>query len=185
MSFMAAFGAHVALLRGINVGGRNKLPMKTLVAIFEELGCRDVRTWIQSGNVIFRAPRTLVARLAADAERALHDAAGLSVPVVLRTAAQLGRAVERNPFLAEGADPAHLHVGFLAARPAAARVARMEPDRSPPDRFRVIGGEVYLHCPRGLARTKLTSAFFDSRLGTTITVRNWKTTLRLAQMAAE
>src|SRR5262245_9315094 len=96
-------GAHVALLRGINVGGRKLLPMKDLARLFEGTGCRDVSTYIQSGNVIFRAGAPLLAKLPATLERAIADRFGLRVPVVIRSAAELQRLARDNPFLTAGA----------------------------------------------------------------------------------
>lgn len=174
---------HVALLRGINVGGKNKLPMAALVELCEAAGCRDVRTYIQSGNVVFRAPARLRARLAAELRAELERRHGLVVPVLLRDAQALARLLERNPFLRPGADSAALHVVFLADAPSARARAALDPRRSPPDEFVVDGSEVFLRCPNGMARTKLTNAWFDAQLATTSTVRNWQTVLRLAEMA--
>jgi len=176
---------HVALLRGINVGGKHPVPMPELAALFAGAGCGDVRTYIQSGNVIFRADAALAARLPALAAEAIRERFGFPVPVVLRRADELAAAAAANPFLAEGAEPKALHVAFLADAPAPAAVAGLEPDRSPPDRFLVVGREVYLHCPNGVARTRLTTAWLDSRLATVSTLRNWRTVLTLARMAAE
>lgn len=174
---------HVALLRGINVGGRNKLPMKRLAAIFEGAGCSAVRTYIQSGNVVYEADAALARRVPDLVSGAIARALGLEVPVVTRTAAELARVVDRNPFLADGAGEAALHVAFLAARPSAARVRALDPARSPGDGFAVVGREVYLHLPNGVARLKLTNAWLDSALATVSTARNWRTTRKLLELA--
>jgi len=174
---------HIALLRGINVGGKNLLPMKELTAIFENAGCGNVRTYIQSGNVLFTASRLLAVRLPgliADAIEARH---GFHAPVVIRTQDEMEDVAAHNPFLKPGVDTKTLHVGFLMNKPDKAGVAALDPDRSPPDEFRVRGGEVYLRLPNGMARTKLTSQYFDSRLKTTITARNWATVTKLIEMA--
>ena len=175
----AASSAHVALLRGINVGGKNKLPMADLRALFEALGCRSVATYIQSGNVVFAARAAVAKGLAARAAAALADRFGLKVPVVLRSAAELRDASRGNPFADDGDS---LHVGFLADAPDPARLARLDPDRGKPDVFRVVGREVYLRFPGGVARSKLTAAYFDATLGTTITMRNWRTVTALVEM---
>ena len=175
--------SHVALLRGINVGGKNSLPMKDLVAMFGALGCTDVRTYIQSGNVVFRAPAKLVARVPTLLAAEIAKRVGIAVPVVLRTADELRAVSENNPFLAAGADPAKLHVVFLAERPAQAKAAALAPDRSPGDTFACAGREIYLHCPNGLGRSKLTNDWFDRALATTSTMRNWNTVLRLLALA--
>jgi uncharacterized protein (DUF1697 family) len=174
--------AHVALLRGINVGGRNKLPMKQLVPLFEQAGCKNVQTYIQSGNVIFRASDAVARRIPTVVAKAIADQFGYSIPVVVRDAKSLDRIANKNPFLAAGADPAMLHVAFLAARPSAAKLKDLDPHRSPPDEYTLSGSEIYLHCPKGFARTKLTNAYFDSKLDTTSTVRNWKTVLKLLEL---
>jgi uncharacterized protein (DUF1697 family) len=176
---------HVALLRGINVGGKNRLPMAALVAAFTAAGCQDVRTYIQSGNVVFRARRGVVKGLASQVESAISRSFGFRAPVVLRAADELLEVREGNPFLAEGEPPQALHVAFLADLPSPARVAALDPQRSPPDRFQVRGREVYLCCPQGMARTKLTTSWLDAALGTTATVRNWNTVCALSDWAMD
>jgi uncharacterized protein (DUF1697 family) len=92
--------------------------------------------------------------------------------------------VRDNPFLLEGAAPDTLHLAFLADEPTAAAIAKLDPDRSPPDRFRVVGHHIYLHCPAGFGNTKLTNTYFDSKLATISTVRNWRTVTTLLDMLA-
>lgn len=174
---------HVALLRGVNVGGKNRLPMADLAAMFTKAGGRDVATYIQSGNVVFRAAPAASARVSQAVSRAISQSFGFTVPLVIRTAEEMLAASRENPFLAAGADPETLHLGFLADLPAAAGVASLDDNRSPPDRFLVRGRDIYFHFPNGLARSKLTNAYFDSRLSTTTTVRNWRTVLALVEMA--
>ncbi|MFT5052056.1 MAG: hypothetical protein ACI8QZ_003488 [Chlamydiales bacterium] len=173
----------LALLRGINVGGHNKLPMRELVRIFESLGCTDVRTYIQSGNVLYRADRTLAKGLPSMATEAIRKDLGLEVPVVTRSATQWRRLVGANPFVAAGVETSELALGLMREKPSAKAVALLDPDRSPTDSFELRGAELYLHFPDGVARTKLTNAYFDSRLKTVTTVRNWKTTLKLLELA--
>jgi uncharacterized protein (DUF1697 family) len=174
-------GVRVALLRGINVGGKNRLPMEALRELFRDAGAEQVSTYIQSGNVLFRASATLARRLPELVSAAIEERFGYRVAVVLRSAAELRAVPARNPFRGPRVRPEHLHVVFLAARPAAARVANLDPARSKTDRFAVDGREIFLHCPGGLARTKLGIDWFDRRLGTSGTVRNWKTTAALIE----
>lgn len=181
---MASTQAHVALLRGINVGGKNKLPMTTLVTLFEAAGCTDVRTYIQSGNVVFRAPATTVAGLPARIAAAISRDTGLAVPVVMRSAPELAAIARANPFLGRDATTEALHVMFLADRPTPAAVSSLDPARSPPDEYAVIGREIYLRCPDGVARSKLTNAYFDSRLATVSTARNWRTVTTLLELVS-
>ena len=174
--------SHLALLRGINVGGKNKIPMKGLIELFGEAGCHEVQTYIQSGNVIFSADPELTATLPDVITRSIAERFGCRVPVVLRTAAQIGEVLRNNPFLAEGAAVDTLHVLFLAAQPSAPSIDALDPDRSPPDAFSVRGQEVYLRLPNGAARTKLTNDYFDTKLGTVSTGRNWRTVSTLFEL---
>jgi uncharacterized protein (DUF1697 family) len=170
-----------ALLRGINVSGKNILPMKDLARIFTEAGCAEVGTYIQSGNVLFSAPADIEAQLPETIARRIQADFGLRVPVLLRTLAELRAAAAANPFLAADVDPRALHVYYLRDAPAADAVAALDPHRSPPDRFAVLGREVYLHLPNGMARTKLTNAWLDAKLNTVSTARNWNTLLKLIE----
>ena len=181
----AATSTWVALLRALNVGGRNRLAMAELVAAFEAAGAREVTTYIQSGNVLFRSGRKEAAEVATRVGAALTDRLGVEVPVVIRTCAELRAVARANPFLRDGADPAALHVLFLGGRPAASRVSSLDPARSPRDRFAVAGREVYLHCPAGIGRSKLTGDYFEGRLAMTATARNWRTVTALIEMAGE
>lgn len=177
---------YVALLRGINVGGKNKLPMKDLAAMFEAATCTDVRTYIQSGNVVFTAEPEVAQALPDVISGRIVEDFGYHVPVVLRSLPEMEEAVANNPFFAEGASPETLHIMFLADTPGAERVDALDPDRSPPDRFAVLGREVYLSLPNGAGNSKLTNQYFDRQLGTVSTARNWRTvTTLLAMMRGE
>ena len=175
---------HVALLRGLNVGGHNRITMKDLAAVFSAAGCVDVETYIQSGNVLFTAKATVVRKVPELVAATLEKDFEINSPVVLRDAAELAAVVKGNPFLKRSEDLSTLHVGFLATVPEPARVKALDPARSPPDEFVVKGRELYLHFPKGLGRSKLTNAWFDSQLATLSTVRNWNTVLELTSRAA-
>lgn len=179
-----AASTYVALMRGINVGGNHQLPMKRLAAMFEAEGCEDVRTYIQSGNVVFRAPARRVERIPSAIAQRILEQHGMKTPVVLRTAEELVAVAEGNPFLHPDEDTKALHVLFLADAPKPAHVAALDPGRSPPDAFSVRGREIYLRCPNGVGRTKLTNAYFDSALKTVSTGRNWNTVLKLIALAS-
>jgi uncharacterized protein (DUF1697 family) len=157
--------------------------MKELSALFSEAGCKSVATYIQSGNVVFQAAAPLARKIPSLIEKAIEDRLGLNVPVITRSAGELRRIVGRNPFLKTGADVSRLHVVFLADPPSASVLKSLDPDRSPPDVFAVRGREIYLHCPNGFGRSKLSNAYFDSKLGTLSTVRNWRTVETLLQLA--
>lgn len=172
---------HIALLRGLNVGGKNKLPMKDLAALFSAAGASKVQTYIQSGNVVFQAADG-AAMVGARVSQAILKQAGLRIPIVVRSSAELREALQHNPFL-ERWNPDALHLVFLADRPKPAAVAGLDPKRSPTDSFAVRGREVYLHCPGGYGNTKLTCAFFDAKLATVSTCRNWRTSQKLLELA--
>jgi uncharacterized protein (DUF1697 family) len=172
----------VALLRGINVGGKHRLPMPQLAEIFAEANCTQVRTYIQSGNVIFCAAPSVVEGISACIARKIEQRFGFASPVVLRTAEQMARTVRDNPFLRAGVPAQTLHVYFLADLPDAGAVKYLDPERSVPDAFRVLDQQIYLHLPNGMARTKLTNAYFDSKLSTVSTARNWATVLALLEL---
>ena len=170
----------VALLRGINVGGRNKVSMPELKSSLASLGLEDVVTYIQSGNVVFRSPTGDRKELAARMERQIAEAFGVSPTVLLRTPSELVKIADGNPFLKAEADHSkQLHVVFLGGRPSADAVAQLDPGRSPPDEFSVRGSEIYLHLPNGSGRSKLTLDYFERRLGLAATARNWNTLLKL------
>ena len=176
---------HIALLRGINVGGKNRLPMKDLAAMFVDAGCEGVRTYIQSGNVVFRADPAVADEVPARISASIQSQFGYEITVVTRSAQDIEAVVRVNPFLERGAETDKLHVVFLADPPDADGVETLDPDRSPPDEFTVRGREIYLHCPDGMARSKLTNAYFDSRLATVSTMRNWKTVSKLLELASD
>jgi putative PIN family toxin of toxin-antitoxin system len=173
---------HVALLRGINVGGKNKLPMKDLTQMFLKAWCGDVETYIQSGNVIFTAPAAVLKTLPKVVGARIESQFGYRVPLILRSHGQLARAVEANPFLREGKPGKTLHVYFLADTPAEWAVKSLDPNRSPGDVFHVSGQEVYLYLPNGMGNSKLTNAWLDAKLSTVSTARNWSTVLKLHQL---
>jgi uncharacterized protein (DUF1697 family) len=159
--------------------------MKNLAAMFDGLGCRSVATYIQSGNVLFAAPAGLARRVPGLIEAAIDEEFGFEVPVIVRSAGELRETARGNAFLKQGADPRSLHVAFLRDRPPASRSRALDPDRSPPDAFVLRGRDVYLYCPNGYGKSKLTNAYFDSRLGTTSTVRNWRTVMTLTELAGK
>ena len=174
---------HVALLRGINVGGKNKLPMKDLVAIFVAAGCADAQTYIQSGNVVCKAPTKVTKDLPTAIAAAIFKRWGYRIPIVMRTADELDDVCRNNPFVNAGREPDTLHVAFLTDVPEPARVSALDPKRSPPDELFVRGRDIYLLLPNGVALSKLTNAYFDAALRTTSTLRNWRTVLQLLEMA--
>ena len=172
---------YVALLRGVNVGGKNKLPMADLRDIFAEAGCAAVETYIQSGNVVFKAALDLAERVPEIVTRCIHRRFGYETAVVVRSKEEMRQVVASNPFDTSG-DPRFLHVAFLENTPGAEAVSRLDPERSPPDAFAVRGRNVHLHYPDGVARSKLTNEYLAAQLQTVSTMRNWRTVLTLLEM---
>lgn len=169
----------VALLRGVNVGGGNRLPMADFRDSVEALGYADVTTYIQSGNVVFRTDESeteIVERL----RGVLSDRHGLAVPVVVRSGDELAGVVARHPFAGDRLDPKLLHVAFLDRAPDPADGP--DEDRWSPDRWALVGRELYLAYPGGSARSKMTIEQFERSWGVTATARNLNTVAKLAEM---
>jgi len=175
---------HVLLLRGINVGGHNRVPMADLRAMVAALGAEDVVTYLQSGNVVCRAGGTPEA-LAAEVRTVLAGELGLTVPVVGRTGTEWGTTVASNPLVRLDDDPKRLHVTFLDGTPEPERVdaLRLEAVGLAPEAVAVSGPDVYLHTPSGYHQAKLSNAFLERRLGRVATTRNWRSVLALADLA--
>ena len=176
--------AYVALLRGVNLGARNKVSMADLRTLIESLGAEDVQTYVQSGNVVFKSRVRSAANLAGDIEQRLDRELGLEIRVVLRTDKQLAKIVADNPFAASQQEGTKLHVTFLAEAPKASLTRALEPKAFEPDEFQVKGREVYLHTPKGYGRSKLSNAYFEKQLGVAGTTRNWNTVTKLAELAS-
>lgn len=174
---------HVALLRGVNVGGHQKVPMAHLRELLGELGYGDVRTHLQSGNAVFSAPGTPPERAAQEIEGQLTRSLGLSVRVLVRTAGELARVVAANPLPEAVAEPSRLLVTFLSAPLAPELLRELDPAAFEPDRFGVGEREVYVWCPEGVRAITLSYAFWEKRFGVVATARNWNTVTRLAALA--
>ncbi|HEX9396925.1 MAG TPA: DUF1697 domain-containing protein [Burkholderiales bacterium] len=174
----------IALLRSVNVGG-NTLSMERLRAVCAELGVENARTYVQSGNLVFAAPGS-AAHWATALERKLAGESRLVVSVVVRTAAAMGQIVAGNPFLKEkGIDLAKLHVTFLQQAPPKTALKMFDSLNGGADRSKLVGEEIYLHCPNGYGRTNLSNNALEKVLGVRATTRNWNTVNKLYQMSAE
>lgn len=176
---------HIAMIRGINVSGHNSISMERWRDLFTSLGYGDVRTYIQSGNVLFDAPGS-AAKIAAAVEAALAEELGTAITAILRSPAELGKLLKQNPFLkAKEADPSQLYVTFLNSAPTASAVKALAGINAGGDELRTIGREVYILCRNGYGRTKLSNTAIEKALALRGTTRNWKTLARLHDLAAD
>ena len=174
---------YVALLRGINLGSQKRVAMADLRALVEGLGAKDVATYVQSGNVVFKSADG-AEKLTRAIERRIRRDLDLSVTVVVLTRPQLTKVLGGNPFAKAKTEQAKLHVTFLAEKPSRAKVGKLDPNVGQPDEFRVIGRQIYLHCPNGYGRSKLTNAYFEKQLGVAATTRNWRTVTKLGELTS-
>lgn len=173
---------HVALLRGINVGGKHRVPMALLRERFEAAGASEVETYIQSGNVVYTATSKLAKTLPARVSEALAEEVGFEVPIVARTADEMREVAQAHPFVDRVPDEKLLMIAFLDRKPTAARVAALDPNRSPGDLMEVRGQHVYLAFPNGSGRSKLDANWLDRNLDAVGTWRNWRTVRALVEM---
>jgi uncharacterized protein (DUF1697 family) len=172
------------LLRGINVGGHKIIKMDQLRKAFEELGFEGVATYVQSGNVVFKTSKKASDDLPTKIEKMLLGRFGMSVPVIVRTAEEVGEVLGNNPFLKErGIDVSRLHVTFLSLTPQKTAIKGLDAIAAGPDRFHCRGQEIYLHCPNGFGGTKLSINAFEKVLAVGATTRNWNTVNMLYEMA--
>jgi uncharacterized protein (DUF1697 family) len=175
---------YAALLRGINVGGKKKVPMSDVERVFATLGAQDVTIYLQTGNVVFRSRIGDEQDLAQTIEQGFADHLGTDLTVLLRAADAIQRIVQSNPFLGSESDLTKLHVTFCADQPEPDRADHLKTMRFDPDEFHLNGREIYLHTPNGYGRTKLSNAFFERTLRVAATTRNWNTVVKLAELTS-
>lgn len=175
----------VAMVRSVNVAGRNRLPMADFRTALTGLGFTGVRTYLQSGNAVFAAGAS-AGTVARRIGGRLQSEFGLDVPVLVRSAAQMGAVVSSTPFGAFVSRPTTVHVTFLSdvPDPQAVRALAERAGTFGDDRIEVLGTEAHLHCPGGYGETKLNNTFVERALGVTATTRNWKSVLALGALAA-
>ncbi|MBN1361110.1 MAG: DUF1697 domain-containing protein [Sedimentisphaerales bacterium] len=173
-----------ALFRGINITGRNLLPMKELVSLLEALGCRNVRTYIQSGNAVFRSDERDATPLARRIVAEIQKRRGFNPRVLLLGVDELEKAITGNPFPDAESEPGKLHVGFLVAVPPDPDLNKLEALRSRGERFALKGTVFYLHTPEGYGKSKL-AASAERLLGVPMTDRNWRTVCKIREMVKE
>jgi uncharacterized protein (DUF1697 family) len=175
---------YIALFRGINVGGNSILPMKELVAVLESLGVQDIKTYIRSGNVIFRSKAADTAQLAGKIGATIRKSHGFEPQVLLLDAAVLDKVIRENPYPEAEAVPNTLHVNFLAAIPPKPDLKALEKIRAESERFHLADDVLYLHAPDGIGRSKL-AAGMERLIGVPMTSRNWNTVRKLKVMIGD
>jgi len=176
----------ISILRGINVSGQKKIQMTDLKALYEALKFKDVTTYIQSGNVIFKSKSASDQKLAKKIEDAIYERYSFAVPVIIRTVEEMEHSISVNPFLKQSkTDIEKLHITFLAKVPPQGNLESIRDIDYSPDKFIIIEKEVYLYCPNGYGITKLSNNFFEQKLKVKATTRNWKTVNKLVELATK
>ena len=160
------------------------MPMKELVAVLENLGARNVKTYIQSGNAVFESDESDASRLSNGIRAEIKQRCGFEPHVLLLELEDIERAIKKNPFPEAEADPKTLHVGFLASVPENPNLKLLESRKKDSERFQLIGNIFYLHAPEGVGRSKL-AANAERLLGVPVTDRNWRTVCEIRQTAKE
>jgi len=174
---------YVALLRGINISGHNIVKMDQLRDGFEGLGFEDVQSYVQSGNVVFKTAEQATEKLSKTIESMVLRRFQISVRVMVKTSEEIGQAIKNNPFLQEkGIDLTRLYVTFLSCAAESTAVKKLEAIAATPDQLRCCGQEVYLHCPIGYGRSKLSNNLVEKVLSVSATTRNWNTVNKLREM---
>ncbi|MDB4614076.1 DUF1697 domain-containing protein [bacterium] len=170
----------VAVLRGINVAGRNTIKMVELRKLLADAGFKNVSTYIQSGNILFENRRSGTANATA-IRKLIADEYGYDVPTLVVAASTLTKIATGSPFSSDHFQ--HLHVTLLDSKPKTALVKAIAGLEFGDDEFKIVGDVVYVYCPNGYGRTKLNNQFFESKLKTQATTRNWKTLNKLIELA--
>jgi uncharacterized protein (DUF1697 family) len=170
---------YIALFRGINIGGRNSLPMKDLTSIFETLGARNAKTYIQSGNVVFQISSKDISSFSKRLGGEIMKRRGFEPQILVIEPSEVETAMTNNPF--PEAEPSSLHLGFLAFPPENPDLKKLESLKKDSERFCLIDRIFYLHAPEGVGRSKL-AASSEKLLGVPMTDRNWNTVCKLKAM---
>lgn len=172
---------YISMLRGINVSGQKKINMEELRALYETLGFKNPKTYIQSGNVIFECSESNVSSMISKIERGIKKSYGFEVPVQIRTKTDLQRLIDNNPFAKK--DTGKLHVTFLSGVALESSANELIKFKSDSEEFVVSGREIYLFCPDGYGKSKLSNNLFERKLKLSATTRNWKTVNKLLELA--
>jgi uncharacterized protein (DUF1697 family) len=177
--------SYICFLRGVNVGGNKMLKMAELKALFDTLKLRDAKTYLQSGNVVFRSDETDRAVLAQRIQDGIRKKSGLEVKIILRTAAELRKVIAATPLSPEGRNPSGLLVAFLAGPITSEAKALLTSLKIPSEELHFAKQELYLYFTAGIADSKLSNALTEKKVGVNVTARNWNTVNALLKMAEE
>jgi uncharacterized protein (DUF1697 family) len=176
--------AIVSMLRAVNVGGRNKIKMEALRALYESLKLREVQTYVQSGNVVFKTDELDLVQLAKKIENGIERTFGFRSDVVLRTSSDLREVIAKNPFAKRrDVEPNKLHVHFLASDPGPQGRSDVLKIKTDPEELCIYGRELYIYCPNGMGQSKLSWAAVNKALKLPGTARNWNSVTKLLEMA--
>lgn len=174
---------YISLLRGINVGGHKKIKMAELKTAYEELGLQEVKTYIQSGNVLFNTNELDKTKLSLSIQKGIADKWGFEVTVWVIAPKEWSAYLDNNPFLTQkNIDTSKLHLTVLNARPNQDLLAAIKGFESGEDEFKCIDKVIYLYCPNGQAKTRLTNNFFERKLNVAATTRNWRSSRKLLEL---
>ena len=174
---------YIALLRGINVGGKNTIRMADLTTMFADAGFSNIITYIQSGNIVFESQPETETRLSEIIGGRISSRFGLTVPVLVRSLERLQHIADQLPFQAsDGFDHKHLYITLLAGMPEPATLNRLNAEDFHPDRFHIVEDAVYLYCPSGYGKTRLNNTFWEKKTGLTATTRNLQTIQKLCTL---
>ena len=173
---------YVALLRGINLGGKNLMKMEELRDSFTQLGFENVKTYINSGNIAFDTSKTSEAKLADKIEKSIESWFGRPIPVMVRQQKDIERILKNNPFDGQYASHKHMHVLFLKEPMPAEKAELLQASALPGEGYEIRGLEIYNHLPQGVAGSLLTKGFFEKKPKVSYTGRNWRTVEKLAEL---
>lgn len=177
---------YIAILRGINVSGHKPIKMEALRVSCEELGFKKVKTYIQSGNIVFQFKKIKPSELESILASKIKVSFGFDVPVIVKEAEEVYTVLKTNPFLTKRKeDITKLHVTFLNQEPDKSLIDKIKVGQYASDEFIVIGKTIYLFCPNGYGNTKLNNSFFENKLKVIATTRNWKTITELVNVSEE
>ena len=174
----------ITMLRGVNMTGHNVIKMTRLAGLFRQMGYADAETYIQSGNIVFTCPNSNAEDVSSEIRHGILSEFNLNIAVITRTSVEMEKIIAANPFLEEpGFDPSKMAVLFLERKPSDEQIQKVAGIDYPPDRFHINGSEIYTYCPNGFGKTKLYTNFFESKMKVTGTARNWRTVIKLLEMA--